>query len=374
MNFAFSDEQLMLKDQARKLLARRVTFAGLRRFIESGRRYDDALWAEMAAMGWLGTAIPEEYGGLGLGGLEQCVLAEEIGRAVAPVPFASSICLAAEAIKLCGSEDQNKRFLPKLASGDLIGTFAFAEGPSNHSEKRIVTSFTSGRLNGRKLPIPDGDIAHLAVVVAKRADGTTGLALAELAQPGVRREPVEALDLLRSHATISFDNAPAEPLGEPREASANLKRIYDRAATFAAFEQIGGADACLEMGRAYALERFTFGRPIASYQAIRHRLADMFVKIELARSNAYFAAWALAHDASELGLAAATARLSASEAYEFAARENLQIHGGIGYTWEANCHFFYRRARYLAVNLGSVSRWSDRLISEIESRNVLHHA
>jgi alkylation response protein AidB-like acyl-CoA dehydrogenase len=195
------------------------------------------------------------------------------------------------------------------------------------------------------------------------------LAAVELDQPSVIRTPLVGLDALRSHAAIDFENAPADIL-QAEDAGLVLAKLLDCAATLTAFEQVGGAEASLEMARSYVLQRHTFGRAVGSYQAVKHRLADMWAGIELARSNAYFAAWALTNNAPELPLAAAAARLSASEAYDFAARENLHLHGGIGYTLEANCHFHYRRARLLAVALGSTDFWSDRLVEQLAHNPV----
>ena len=176
------------------------------------------------------------------------------------------------------------------------------------------------------------------------------------------------MDPTRSQAKLSFSGAPAEKLGG--EGWPLLERIQDRAAVLMAFEQVGGAQACLEMAKEYALGRFAFGRPIAGYQAIKHRLADMYIQIELARSNSYYGAWALSTDAAELPVAAATARVSANEAYHFASKENIQIHGGMGFTWEFNCHLYYRRSRQLAMVLGTQRRWKDRLIRALERRNA----
>jgi alkylation response protein AidB-like acyl-CoA dehydrogenase len=227
------------------------------------------------------------------------------------------------------------------------------------------------RLSGRKWPVPDAQIAQLAVVVATDPSGTAVLAAVELDQPSVIRTPLAGLDTLRSHAAIDFKNASAEIL-DAEDAGPVLAKLFDCGATLTAFEQVGGAEAALEMARSYVLQRHTFGRAVGSYQAVKHRLADMWAGIELARSNAYFAAWALTNSAPELPLAAAAARLSASEAYDFAAQENLQLHGGLGYTWDANCHFHYRRARLLAVALGSTAYWSDRLVERLPQNQSMH--
>jgi alkylation response protein AidB-like acyl-CoA dehydrogenase len=184
----------------------------------------------------------------------------------------------------------------------------------------------------------------------------------------VTRTPVQTIDPTRSHARIAFESAPAEPLGAPGEGGALIGRLFDRAAVLFAFEQVGGAQAALDMAREYALGRFAFGRPIASFQAIKHKLVDMYVAIELARSNAYYGAWALSQDAPDLGVAAAAARVAATEAYWLAAKENIQTHGGMGFTWEFDCHLHYRRAKLLGLTLGSARRWKDLLIARLDAR------
>jgi len=184
----------------------------------------------------------------------------------------------------------------------------------------------------------------------------------------VTRTAVKTIDPTRSHARIAFEDAPADPLGGANEGGPLIARLFDRAAVLLAFEQLGGAQAALDMAREYALGRFAFGRPIASFQAIKHKLVDMYVATELARSNAYYGAWALAQDSPELGIAAAAARVAATEAYWLAAKENIQTHGGMGFTWEFDCHLYYRRATLLGLTLGSARRWKDLLIARLEAR------
>lgn len=375
MNFDFSSEQDALREAARKFLSGRVSFDDLRRRHAAGdaQLFDAGLWEAMADLGWLGAAIPQAHGGSGLGVTELCVLAEEFGRCLAPVPFVLSAGLVAEAIRRHGSEDQRRLHLPKLASGEVLATFATAEGPGKTGAESMQAWYSpaTGRLNGVKLPVPAAPQARLALVVcrAQQAPGTL-LVLVDLAQPGVRTTPLQGFDPFRTQGRIEFVDAKAEPLGALAPGQDPLDPILDRAAVLTAFEQLGGATACLEMARDYALQRRVFARPIGAFQAIKHRLADMAAKIELARSNAWFAAWALEQvDAGSpeavpggMALAAAAARISAGEAFDFASRENLQVHGGAGFTWEGNCHPFYIRARHLAVWLGGEPVWAARLV------------
>ncbi len=373
MNFDFSDDQKMLKDQARKFLEDKCSYADVRTVLESDASHHDEVWQGLCDLGFTGAAIPEEYGGLGLGALELCVVAEELGRCAAPVPFSSSIYMAAEALKIGGSETLKQTWLPKLASGEIIGTLAAAEGPAAPSPRNTKTTFANGKLNGRKLPVPDGETASVAIVLANTGgagEQAVSLVVVDLTQDGVTRSSVETIDPTRGHAEINFDDADATLLGVTGEGWALMKRVEAGAAVLVAFEQVGGTEAALHMAKDYSLERYAFGRQIGSYQAIKHKLADMYVKLELARSNAYYGAMVLAQEGADLELAAASARISATEAYRFAAQECIQVHGGIGFTWEANPQFHYRRSKLLALSLGSASRWKNRLVSELEKSNV----
>lgn len=360
MNFDLSDEQKMLAEHMRGLLADRSTYDRLRELIDAGLEWDEPLWREMGELGFLAAAIPEVYGGLGLTDLDLAAISEQLGRANAAVPLFSSLVLAANAILLDGSEAQKQAWLPRLASGELVATFAYAEGLDGWGHGLPTLAFANGVLNGSKWPVADGGIAAVAVVLAVQG-GKPALALVDLAQAGVTRTRLDSFDQLRAHYRLDFAGAAAEPLAAA-PVDAVLAEVFDRAAVQAAFEAVGGAEACLHMARDHALQRTIFGRPLAGYQAIKHKLADVLMHVELARSSAYHAAWAAVDGPAELPRAAAAARLNAITAFEAAARENMQVHGGIAYTFEANCHFHYRRERLLALSLGGRERWASRLI------------
>jgi acyl-CoA dehydrogenase len=370
MNFEFSDDQHLLREQAQGFLAAKCPLRVVRAVLEGEAPYDAALWHGMAELGWMGATIPEAYGGVGLGYLDLCVIAEELGRALAPVPFSSSVYLATEALLQAGTREQQSRWLPKLATGECIGTVALADEPGALSPGALTTAVKNGKLTGIKPVVADGDVAQFAVVVARGNGDGAALYLVDLGQSGVSRAPVETIDPSRSHARLDFSGVEAESLGDTDRGWAMTRRLLDRAAVLFAWEQVGGAQAAAEMAKAYALERYAFGRPIGSYQAIKHKLANMYVKNTLARSNCYYGAWALNADAAELPLAAATARVSATQAGYFAAKENLQTHGGMGFTWEFDCQFHYRRAKLLSVNVGSEREWQERLITSIEAREA----
>ena len=374
MNFDFSDEQKQLRDEARKFLAEKCPPKTVRTVLEGKQPYDRELWKGLADMGFLGVAIPEAYGGAGAGHLELCVIAEEMGRALAPVPFSSTVYLAAEALLLAGSDAQRQKWLPLVASGEAIGTLALFEGKGNPSPEGIKLSAAGGGLNGVKKPVPDGAIADFAIVAART--GSSGretdisLFLVDMKAEGVEAKSLINVDPSRGQAELAFRNCKAEPLGRANEGWSIVSQLLDRAAVLMAFEQVGGADRALEMGRDYALDRIAFGRPIGSFQAVKHMLADMYVSATLARSNCYYGAWALSTNASELPEAAAAARISATQAFQHCAKNNIQVHGGMGFTWEFDCHLYYRRSNATALALGSLSYWEDALIDRMRKRNA----
>ncbi len=368
MNFDYSDDQKFLKSEARKFLDARATAKVNRAVLDDpSKSYDPELWTAVAEMGWLGAAIPEEFGGLGLGHIDLCAIAEELGRVVAPIPFASTVYFFAEAVLLAGTEAQKADLLPRIASGELIGCFATSEGPGAATAASLSTTVIDGSINGVKIPVTDGDIAHKAIVLASEG-GKPGLFIVDLANVG--KETLKTLDPSRSAAKLTFSGQAAERLGAVGDGIALMEAVFDRAAVLVAFEQVGGADKCLEMAKEYALGRYAFGRTIAGYQAIKHKLADIYVKNELARSNAYYGAWALNTSAPELPIAASAARIAGCEAFWFAAKENVQTHGGMGFTWAVDAHLYYRRAKQLGLVAGAARSWKERLVSQLERRNA----
>lgn len=366
MNFDFTEDQQELRQQARRLLEAREPLAATRRGLEHGDAYAADLWKEAAGMGWLGVAIPEAYGGLGLGPVFLCGLAEEFGRLLAPLPLESSVFGAAEALLLAGTEAQKAKWLPRMASGEAIGVLATAEGAGPLLGRAARTEARSGRLHGVKAPVCDGEAAHFAIVST-----TDGLWLAELAQDAVRRERLESFDPSRPLTRLTFEGAVAEPMGHAAgEGGDVLARVAERAAVYTAFLQLGAAQRALEVTRDWTLERQAFGRPIGGFQAVKHKLADLFAKVEIARSNAYYGAWALENGPADFSLAAGAARVSATTALEQAARDMIHLHGALGVTWEADFQLYYRRSRHLAVVWGAVPEWRERIMSALETRNA----
>ena len=358
MNFELSDEALMLRDAARRLLASRSGAA--RAVMEAGDSHDAALWATMLEQGWTAARIPESLGGLGLGAEEACVLVEECGRALAPAPLVSAIA-ATEALLLAGTAEQQAQWLPKVAAGNAIGCIAWAEG-GNSPAMNPSARLESGRLTGVKSPVVDGRAATFAIVTVAT---DAGPAMAIAALEGARVEAVETLDLVRPSAAIHFDAAPAQPLGT----TADWLRLTERLAVLHAFESLGTAEAARDRTVEYAKERIAFGQQIGRYQGVKHRLADAYVKAELARAHALHGCWAWTAGAPELPLAAAAARVASLDALKIAAEEMVQLHGGIGFTWEHDAQLFYRRNRQMRMALGSRMHWQERLVRALERRN-----
>ena len=369
MNFDFSEAQKLLRTTARDYLEDRAPLGLARSVLESDATMSRELWEEAAEMGWLGAAIPETWGGAGFGHGELVLIAEELGRALAPIPFVTSAAVA-EAILVAGSEAQKERYLPGFANGDRIGTLALAEARGVVRPVNVRARLSAGgTLDGAKIGAPDGASANLALVLARDDSGRLVLALADL--EGVARTAEESIDPSRPSAGFAFDATPAEPLsggdGDGNgvgngDGWSLLRRILDRAAVLQAFEQLGTAQRAFDLTREQVLDRHAFGRPIGSFQAIKHRMADLYATLEIARSNCWFAAWALANDDVGLPLAACTARVAATEACSDTSVEMVQLFGGAGFTWELDCHLFYRRARTLALALGPPAEWRDRLV------------
>lgn len=341
----------MFGDQLRRALDTAAPLSEARACIDEGRSSSSA-WNALVEAGVSAAIVPEAFGGLGLGPLALCVAAREIGWAIAGVPAPSSLYLFAPALGLAADADIRRLWLPDLAAGARTGTAAI----------RTIqpARFADGVLNGEAMPVPDGLLADAALLLVDAAAGPL-LVLVDLSGSGVSRTALPGIDAARPLARIGFADTPAIPIGDQALAAA----LLDHAAVYLAFEQVGCAERALESARRYALERHSFGRPIGGYQAIKHRLADMWVKVEIARAHMLYAGWALESRSNDLPLAAAAARVAATDACLFAAQECLQIHGGFGFTFEADCHLFYRRARSLAAAIGSSRRWGERLAAQL---------
>ncbi len=361
MNFDFSDEAKELGEQARRLLAEKAGTGPARQAMAEGApAMDAALWAEIAALGWTAARVPEAHGGLGLGLEEVAQLADAAGGTLAHVPLISTL-LATEALVLAGTPEQQARFLPGIASGATIACVAWNE-PGAVTPATVKTQAIGGRLTGVKQPVADLAVAHIAIVAAAGPDGPQ-FHILDLA--GADTAAVETLDLVRRHGRLTLNNALAEPLGT----AADYQDWLDRAAIITAYEAIGTAQAAMAMSVDYAKTRAAFGQKIGRYQSVKHKCADMYIKLELARAHALHGLAMVGMAGAELRQAAAAARVASLDALAFCAEENVQLHGGIGFTWESDCQFYYRRNRTIAAALGPRGWWSERLVRALEQRN-----
>lgn len=370
MNLDFSDDQKYLQNEARKFFDKEGGLSNARNVMDNSTEADLELWQKIIELGWTGIRVPEAYEGLGLGHLELCVIAEELGRSLAPVPFSSSVYFFTEALIKYADEEIKSDLLPKLVAGEIVGTYGIAEDMHQATETNLNVSAASDKVNGIKIAVPDAGIASQMIVVVKSSAGTD-LRLIDLNDPSVTITPQKNLDTSRAFFKVEFKDAPSKLLGKSGEGWSYIQHLLDQAAVLYAFEQVGGSQAALDMAKAYSMERFAFGRQIGSYQAIKHKLADMYISVTLAKSNCYYGAWALSSESSELPLAAATARVSATKAFQLCSKENIQTHGGNGFTWEYDCHLFYKRSKVLSVLLGSEAAWKEKLVTNLEKTNTL---
>ena len=369
MNLDFSDDQKFLQEEARKFLEKEQTLSRNRSVLENNKKIDQELWQKIIDLGWTGIRIPEDYGGLGLGHLELCVIAEELGRYLAPVPFSSSVYLFTEAIINYANEDIKKDLLPKLVSGEVVGTLAITESFKAPTADNIECIFENGKINGMKIGVPDAEAATHAIVICK-TNNDISLQLVNLSSKGINIEHQENIDESRGHFLIALENVEGQLIGDIKGGWNLYESLINQAAVLFSYEQIGGSQASLDMAINYAKERYAFGRQIGSFQAIKHKLADMYVALTLAKSNCYYAAWALSTNDSDLPSASATARVSATKAFQLCSKENIQTHGGNGFTWEYDCHMFYRRSKLLSLNIGSLSNWREKLVISLEQSNI----
>ena len=364
MNFAFSDEQEEFRRQVRKWLEQNAPSSVVRQLMETESGFDRDLWKETANLGWQAMAISEEYGGAGFGYLELVILFEEMGRSLFPAPFLSTIGLATPLISDLGTEEQKKEMLSAIAAGERTAAVAFTE-PSGQWDPGLVetSAIADGDgwlIEGRKSFVVDGASADVLLVSA-RSEGGVGIFLVPGDSDSVERRGLETLDQTRKLAEVTFSRAKANLIGEPEQAIAALPRMLDKAIVLLAAEQVGGAQKCLEMSVDYAKTRHQFGRPIGSFQAIKHKCADMLVQVESAKSAAYYAGWAASEDNDELPTVAPLAKSYCSEAYFFCASENIQIHGGIGFTWEHDAHLYFKRAKSSQLLFGDPAYHRARL-------------
>jgi len=369
VNFAFSEEQEELRKSVRRFLEDKSPEIEVRRLMETTEGYDESVWKQMGEqLGLQGLAIPEEYGGSGYSYVELIVVLEEMGRALLAAPYFSTVALAANTILQSGDDSAKKELLPGIASGETIATLAFTEDSGKWDEAGITMEATrSGdgyTLNGHKMFVLDGHVADV-IIVAARSGGGVSLFVVDGNASGLTRTALSTMDQTRKQARLEFSNTPARLIGTEGQGWTVLNKVLDLAAVALAAEQVGGAQKVLEMSVEYAKNRVQFGRPIGSFQAIKHKCADMLLEVESAKSAAYYAGWAAAEDSDELPVVASLAKAYCSDAYFHATAENIQIHGGIGFTWEHPAHLYFKRAKSSELLFGDPSYHRELLAQRI---------
>jgi alkylation response protein AidB-like acyl-CoA dehydrogenase len=364
VDFGFSEEQEMLRQSARSLLEKECPSTLVRRLMEEERGYEPELWKKIAELGWLGLVIPEAYGGSALGYVDLVLVLEEMGRVVLPSPFIWTV-MVAEAINRAGSEAQKKALLPKIAAGELVATIAWMEPSGLWGADGITAAARQNGsdfvIDGAKLFVNDGHIAGCMLVAARTgghsADGVTLFAI-ESSRAGVSVTPLTTMDQTRKLSEVKFAGVKAtsaDVVGEVGNGWKTLAAIIDRGKVMLAAEMMGGAQKVLDMTVEYAKVRTQFGRPIGSFQAVQHKCANMMVDVESAKSAVYYAAWAVSNEVAEAPLAAALAKAAASDAFRRVSADGIQVHGGIGFTWEHDMHLYFKRAKSSEFTFGDAT-------------------
>jgi alkylation response protein AidB-like acyl-CoA dehydrogenase len=369
MNFAFTDEQEELRKTVRSFLENKSSEEAVREQMETDNGFDPAVWSQMGEqMGLQGLSIPEEFGGSGYGFVELGIVLEEMGRALLCAPFFSTAVLAANTLLQSGDDAAKQKYLPAIASGETVATLAYVEPSGKWDESGITMQATKSdggyTLSGTKSFVLDGHTAGLIIVAAKTDSGTSLFAVDGDAS-GLTKTNLSTMDQTRKQAKLDFDNTPAELIGEEGKGWATLETVLDLAAVALAAEQVGGAQKVLEMAVDYAKVRVQFGRPIGSFQAIKHKCADMLLEVESAKSAAYYGMWCASEMNDELPSTASLAKAYCSEAYFHAAAENIQIHGGIGFTWEHPAHLYFKRAKSSELLFGDPTYHREQLAQRI---------
>jgi alkylation response protein AidB-like acyl-CoA dehydrogenase len=365
VTFAFTPEHDEFRRSLRGFLAEKSPSGEVRRLMNTDQGHDRLLWSQMAdQLGLQGLVIGEELGGSGGTPVELSIVFEEMGRVLLCAPYLSTVGLAAQALQAAADDAARAAYLPRIADGSLLATLAVAEEDGRWGLDAITATATPAgdgwRLDGTKMFVVDGHCADLLLVVARAGDGL-GLLAVDGDAAGVTRTPLSTLDRTRKLARLEFSQAEAHLVSGPGDATAALGHALDLALVAVTAEQAGGAERCLEMAVGYANIREQFGRPIGSFQAIKHKCADMLVGVEASKSAAYYAAWSAAQAPAELAEAAATAKAYCSDAYFKVAADNLQVHGGIGFTWEHDAHLYLRRAKSSQLLFGDARQYRSRL-------------
>ncbi|HEY2496186.1 MAG TPA: acyl-CoA dehydrogenase family protein [Candidatus Angelobacter sp.] len=352
MQFGLSESQQILKDTAHKFFAGEIPIAAVRKTMETETAYDAALWTRLAEQGFTGIITPEEYGGMGLGKVELVLLMEEAGYALLPGPFFSTVALAGAVIEACASPEQKKNYLGRIAAGQARSTVAFVEAAGSWDSASLQITSAGNKLTGTKLFVTDAAIADFIIVAAR-----DGIFAVDAKAAGLRIEPMKGMDLARKIYSVEFRNTPTERLGN----SSGLATALNVATVALCAEMVGGMQRALELTVAYAKTRKQFGKPIGIFQAVQHLCADMYLETESSRSATYYAAWALEENTPDAATSVSVAKMYASDAARNVGNRGIQVHGGMGFTWENDLHLYYRRAKASETMLGDATFHRERI-------------
>jgi alkylation response protein AidB-like acyl-CoA dehydrogenase len=356
MQFGLSESQEFLKDSARKFFAGECPSAEIRRLMETATAYDESLWGKLTDQGYTGIIFPEEYDGVGLGKVELMLLMEEAGRALLPGPFFSTVVLAGSVLEaLCTTEDK-KKYLAPICRGEVRSTVALLEASASWNLRDVRLSASNGKLTGKKVFVPDAAVANFLIVVA-----SNGVFVVDSRANGLKISPMSGMDLTRKLYAVDFDNTPAEEIGSTK----NLPRAFDIATAALAAELVGGMQRTLDLAVDYAKTRKQFGKPIGMFQAVQHQCADMYLETESARSAVYYAGWALEENTPDAATAVSIAKMYASDAGRTVGNRGIQIHGGMGFTWENDIHLYYRRAKASETAFGDATFHRERIAAQV---------
>jgi alkylation response protein AidB-like acyl-CoA dehydrogenase len=352
MQFGLSESQEFLRDSARKFFAGECPGAEVRRLMETDTAFDPALWSKLTHQGYTGIIFPEEYGGVGLGRVELALLMEEAGRALLPGPFFSTVAFAGSALDVVARQEHKKKYLTPICQGAARATVAVLEASASWNLSTLQLSSTKGKLTGEKLFVADAAVADFLLVVAR-----DGIFLVEAKATGLKILPMASMDFTRKLYTVQFNNTPAEKIGE----TSAVPRAFDIATSALCAEMVGGMQRVLDITVEYAKARKQFGKPIGMFQAVQHQCADMYLETESSRSAVYYAAWALEENAPDAASAVSIAKMYASDASRTVGNRGIQVHGGMGFTWENDLHLYYRRAKSSETAFGDATFHRERL-------------
>ena len=356
MQFGLSESQEFLKDSARKFFAGECPSAEMRRLMETESGYDAALWSKLIEQGYTGIIFPEEYGGVGLGKVELMLLMEEAGRALLTGPFFSTVVLAGTVLDAVSTPANKEKYLAPICRGEVRATVAILEAGASWNPRDIQVSATNGQLSGEKFFVSDAAIADFIIVVARN-----GVFVVDSKARGLKISPMSGMDLTRKLYVVEFSNTPAEEIGSTK----NLPQAFNIAAAALAAELVGGMQRTLEITVEYAKTRKQFGKPIGMFQAVQHQCADMYLETESSRSAVYYAGWALEENSPDAATAVSIAKMYASDAGRTVGNRGIQIHGGMGFTWENDVHLYYRRAKASETAFGDATFHRERIASMV---------